>query len=233
LKDLEKQFAKHGIPFMCFYGEADKVLETLIKEWDIRFLSFEKDSESIWRKRDNAVKELCARSNVQVIERATHTLYDPDEIFNINNDMAVNTCGELKQFCLRLGDPQQPEPNPDLKFFQNNLRSAMSLYDANVHRVPELDRFNIVPECKEQEVCLFEGGETKALQLFRARLGYEKECFKDGGVNPNLSKPILFSKEISLSPYLRFGCLSVRKFYWDIKQIYTEVNFSFDPYFIY
>jgi cryptochrome len=199
------------------------VLETLIKEWDIRFLSFEKDSESIWRKRDDTIKELCAKSNVQVIERASHTMYDPDEIFNINNGMAPNTCEELRHFCLRLGEPQIPELEPDLEFLKNNLVSAMSLYDANAHKVPELDRFNIVPECKEQEVCLFEGGETKALQLFKARLEYEKKCFKNGGVNPNLSKPILFSKEISLSPYLRFGCLSVRMFYWRIKKAYTKV----------
>ncbi len=227
LKDLEAQFAKYGIPFMCFYGEPQQIIERLIKEWDIRILSFEKDSEAHWKKRDNTVKELCSRHNVQVIEYASHTLYDPDEIFNINNDMAPNTCEELRAFCLKLGDPHKPEPIPDLEFYQKYLVSAMDLYDPVLHKVPDCEHFNIKPECPEQEVVLFEGGETKALQLFKVRLEYEKECFKNGGVNPNLSKPILFNREISLSPYLRFGCLSVRKFYWGVKKVYTKViNYS-------
>jgi cryptochrome len=141
----------------------------------------------------------------------------------MNDDIAPESSDELMRFCEKLGKPSQPEPKPNLKFFRNNLRSAMSLYDADVHKVPELDRFNIVPECKEQEVCLFEGGETKALQLFKKRILYEKECFKHGEVHPNIKKGILFSEEISFSPYLRFGCLSVRKFYWDIKKAYNRV----------
>jgi hypothetical protein len=41
-------------------------------------ISFEKDSEAIWKKRDDGVKELCKKLNVQVIERVSHTLYDPE-----------------------------------------------------------------------------------------------------------------------------------------------------------
>ena len=101
--------------------------------------------------------------------------------------------------------------------------STEDIYVKDLHKVPNLDRFNMKPECPEQEVCLFEGGETVALQLFKKRIEVEKETFKAGKLNPNLSKPILFTKEISLSPYLRFGCLSVRKFYWDIRKTFLKV----------
>jgi cryptochrome len=47
-------------------------------------------------------------------------------------------------------------------------------------------------------------------------------------VCPNLAKPIFFYKEVSLSPYFRYGCLSVRKFYFEITKLFFKVNFFFD-----
>jgi cryptochrome len=86
LKDLERQFAAHGIHFMCFYGEPDQIIENLIKEWGVKILSYEKDSEVIWRKRDSSVRKVCDRHGVQIVERVSHTLYDPEVIlfFKIN-----------------------------------------------------------------------------------------------------------------------------------------------------
>lgn len=222
LKDLESQFASHGINFMCFHGEPHEILEKLIKEWDVRVLSFEKDSESIWRKRDDLVKDVCTKNNVQVIESVSHTLYDPEEIFSVNNNCPPNTCEELRKSCYQIGEPEQPVAKPDYKFIASHLVSTDDLYNNRIHKVPDMDYFGIEPECKEQENCLFQGGETKALELCRIRLQYEKDSFKSGKLNPNLSKPVLFTKEVSLSPYLRFGCLSVRKLYWDLKKAFQK-----------
>ena len=40
-------------------------------------LTFEQDPEAIWKKRDDAVKELCKRKDVEYVERVSHTLYEP------------------------------------------------------------------------------------------------------------------------------------------------------------
>ena len=143
----------------------------------------------------------------------------------MNNGLLPNTCEELKRACLkRLGEPEKPIAKPDLHFISSNLVSNKSLYNFIRHPVPDLDQFSLQPECEEQCVCLFEGGETKALELFAKRLDYEREAFQKGETNPNLSKPIMFTKEVSLSPYLRHGCLSVRKFYWELNKAYLKVS---------
>lgn len=67
------------------------------------------------------------------------------------------------------------------------------------------------------------GGETKALELFKRRLELEEIAFESNNLNQNKIKPIIFNKEISLSPYLRFGCLSPRKFYWEIANVFNQV----------
>ena len=64
----------------------------------------------------------------------------------------------------------------------------------------------------------------KALELYNKRYEHEKELFTKGVVNPNLHKPVVFYEEIPLSPYFRYGCLSVRKFYKEIRDAYFEVK---------
>jgi cryptochrome len=144
-----------------------------------------------------------------------------------------NTFEDFKRICIKIGDPDKPKPKIDLKFITSRLLRLDDIYDKNLHRIPDLDFFNKKMEFDEQKVCLFPGGETKALELYQRRLEYEKENFKKGNQNPNLKKPMLFTEEISLSPYIRFGCLSPRKFYWDIKdsydQNYTGNNDGFNP----
>lgn len=145
LKDLERQFAAFHIPFMCFYGEADQVIEELIGAWNVRVLSFEKDSEVIWHERDNRVKALCEKHSVQVIEKASHTLYDPEDIFNFNHDRIPNTCEAFRDNCYRMAMPEKPVPKPDLKFVADNLISSQSLYDPIKHKVHlNRQKYNII-----------------------------------------------------------------------------------------
>ena len=189
-------------------------------------ISFEKDTEAIWHKRDQAICDLCRRHNVQIIERVSHTLYDPEEIFNLNNDAPPNTCDEMRKALLRIGEPEAAAPPPDLQFVALNLRSNASLYDAERHRVPNIEWLGVWPECAEQEErCLFEGGETRALEQFKRRLASEKDAFRQGKINHTSTeiKLMLTDNDVCISPYLRYGCLSVRKFYWDIKRAYLKV----------
>ena len=72
-------------------------MEGLIKDWNVKVVSFEKDSEAIWAKRDNLVKEMSKKNEVQIIERVSHTLYDPEDIFNMNDNLPPNTCKYKKK----------------------------------------------------------------------------------------------------------------------------------------
>lgn len=187
-------------------------------------ISFEKDPEPLWKNRDDLVKHLCKKHNVQVIERSTHTLYDPEEIYRLNDDSIPNTFEEFKKICLKIGQPEKPVPSIDLQFISSRLLKTANIYNKDIHQVPSLEFLNKKKECDEQDVCLFEGGEMKGLELSRKRLEYEVELFKNGQTNPNLFKPEISSTKVSLSPYFKFGCISVRKFYWEIKLSYEKVS---------
>ena len=50
---------------------------------------------------------------------------------------------------------------------------------------------------------------------------------------PNQYKPDLVGAPNSMSPHLRFGCLSIRKFYWDIHDIFAKVFCSSQNHYLY
>ena len=54
----------------------------------------------------------------------------------------------------------------------------------------------------------------------------EKEAFMDRSFLPNRHNPDIFSPTKSLSPDLKFGCLSVKKFYWEVMDAFEEVIYN-------
>lgn len=221
LKDLEKQYKAQNIDFMCFFGQPHEIIETLIKDWNVQVVSFSKDTELSVNTRDKLVRELCERNGTLIFESVSQTLFDPNDISKLDGDYGgAITLDEFKKRCDIVGYPDKPLHVPDFK--NMSLVKTSDLYVASLHQVPDLDYFKVKQECTEQIICLFEGGETKALELYERRLELEKIAFEGGIVNPNSIKPIIFSEEISLSPYLRFGCLSVKKFYWAIAATFEK-----------
>lgn len=56
------------------------------------------------------------------------------------------------------------------------------------------------------------------------------QAYENGYVMPNQYHPDLLSPPLSLSAHLRFGCLSVRKFYWSIHDKFEEVTVLLNIY---
>ncbi len=50
------------------------------------------------------------------------------------------------------------------------------------------------------------------------------QAYMAGYVMPNQYKPDLVGAPNSMSPHLRFGCLSIRKFYWELHDIFGKAR---------
>lgn len=125
-----------------------------------------------------------------------------------------------------MGKPLRPAPNPDwtnVHFPQipSNLATELNLWET----VPHPEDFGIFPE-PEWSLRHLEwiGGETQALQKLKNRLSVEAEAFQKGIYLPNQASPDLLGPPSSLSAYLRFGCLSVRRFYWELHDLFNSTN---------
>ena len=63
---------------------------------------------------------------------------------------------------------------------------------------------------------VYVGGEKSALEHLKVRLEVEAKAFNAGSYLPNQRNPDILCPPKSLSPDLRFGAISVRRFYWGL-----------------
>lgn len=61
------------------------------------------------------------------------------------------------------------------------------------------------------------------MQKLQQRLKIEEKAFRNGYYLPNQTDPDLLGPSSSQSAALRYGCLSVRKFYWALHDLYKNI----------
>jgi len=71
----------------------------------------------------------------------------------------------------------------------------------------------------QKEAYVWEGGEKVALKKLEDRLENERQAISKGQLQINIYQPNLVNSSRSLSPFIRFGCLSVRLFYHRIMEL--------------
>lgn len=221
LEDLDAHFKKFGGRLYVFHGKPADVLTNLIKEWGVTKLTFEQDPEAIWRERDDAVKELCRSKDIECVERVSHTLYEPAKIIEKNNGTPPLTYALFNLVADSQGAPPRPVSFP---VFHNIELPVCPDHDRKFG-IPTPQTLGVFADSEQMERHnKWKGGETKALELLEKRLVVERKAYEEGYVLPNQYIPDLLGEPTSMSAHLRFGCLSVRKFYWLIHDLYEEVQ---------
>ena len=89
--------------------------------------------------------------------------------------------------------------------------------------MPEPGDFGIDDENGTSCSKVYIGGEKRALENLTSRLFVESAAFRVNSYLPNRRDPDILCPPKSLSPDLRFGTLSVRKFYWSVMDTYNAV----------
>lgn len=222
LQDLDENLKKYGGRLYVFHGNPVKILSDLFSEWSVGRLTFEQDPEPIWSARDYAVRKLCTDSGVECVEKISHTLWDPKLIIENNGGCPPLTYMLFNQVVQMIGDPPQPCDDPDF----SKVNMPVNKDHDSKFSIPTLEQLRVTLECQEQNdrVNNWKGGETQALRLFAHRIQVEEMAFGCGNVMPNQSYPDLVGPPLSMSAHLRFGCLSIRKLYWALRDAYIKIN---------
>ncbi|XP_063709618.1 cryptochrome-1 [Culicoides brevitarsis] len=228
LQDLDNQFRKLGGQLYIFRGDPVTIFRRLWEEFGIKKLCLEQDCEPIWQARDERVARLCSDIGVEFVEKVSHTLWNPNEIIDANGGVAPLTYQMFLHTVQTLGHPPRPIPDVDWTNVRIGKLSAL-LPDLDLfHQMPTPEDFNIYMDSnyylKYQE---WVGGETEALKLLSQRLKVEENAFKNNFYLPNQGFPDIINCSTSMSPALRFGCLSVRKFYWEIHDLFERAQQKF------
>lgn len=227
LADLDRQLREIGGQLYVFKGNAVNVMRRLFEELNIRKLCFEQDCEPIWKARDDAIQNLCRMMDVKCVEKVSHTLWDPQQIIRTNGGIPPLTYQMFLHTVDIIGKPPRPVAAPSFEFVEFGTIPSILAQEVKLQQVRNLspEDFGIYyegnPDISHQQ---WMGGETKALECLGHRLKQEEEAFLGGYFLPTQAKPEFLVPATSMSAALRFGCLSVRMFYWCVHDLYEKVQ---------
>lgn len=214
------------------------VFPKIFKAWGVTHIVFETDTDGYPRERDAVVEAAAKKAGVNVITRSGRTLWDSDRIVAKNNGKPTMSITQLQNAGKKIGPVDRPIPAPsslpdpgELPLdFEHEQPSGKP--DVNSERRTKKDTeyqsiagpkgdFGI--ETMEElgfpsATTPHKGGETRALKLLDDIT--KKKDYTATFEKPKTS-PAQFEPQSTtlLSPFLHFGALSVREFYWRVQDV--------------
>ncbi|CAL1546813.1 unnamed protein product [Lymnaea stagnalis] len=224
LEDLDSSLRKLNSHLFVVRGQPADVLPRLFQEWDITTLAFEEDPEPYGKERDSAISAMAKEFNIQVIAKSSHTLYDPKAVIAANGNSPPLTYKRFQSILSKLEPPLQPCETLTAQMVADVSTPVADDHDERFS-VPSLDELGF--DTDTLGPVQFRGGESEALARLYRHL--ERKAWVASFERPKMSPQSLYPSGTGLSPYLRFGCLSPRTFYWKLSELYKKVKKGADP----
>ncbi|NWX17140.1 CRY1 protein, partial [Aegotheles bennettii] len=196
----------------------------MFQEWNIAKLSIEYDSEPFGKERDAAIKKLASEAGVEVIVRISHTLYDLDKIIELNGGQPPLTYKRFQTLISRMEPLEMPVETITPEVMEKCTTPVSDDHDEK-YGVPSLEELGFDTDGLPSAV--WPGGETEALTRLERHL--ERKAWVANFERPRMNANSLLASPTGLSPYLRFGCLSCRLFYFKLTDLYKKVKKNSSP----
>uniref|UniRef100_A0A182Q6J1 Photolyase/cryptochrome alpha/beta domain-containing protein n=1 Tax=Anopheles farauti TaxID=69004 RepID=A0A182Q6J1_9DIPT len=226
LTDLDKNLRTINSRLYVVRGNPIEIFPKLFNEWNVTLLTFEHDIEPYAVQRDRQIETQAKENHVKVHIEKSHTIFDPEVILKKNAGKPPLTYQKYASLASACKIPQ-PLPAPHKLPVKYNA----PLPDKEEHRNPACYDAPTLEELDVEEAslgdCKFPGGETEALRRMDETL--KNRSWVCNFEKPNTSPNSLEPSTTVLSPYLKFGCLSVRLFYSRVSEIIKGQKHSQPP----
>ncbi|CAG5853193.1 unnamed protein product [Menidia menidia] len=224
LTDLDHSLRKLNSRLFVVRGKPEDVFPKLFNKWNITKLTYEYDTEPSSLTRDKKVTSLAKEHGVDVIYKISHTLYDIDRVIEENNGKPPLTYVRFQAVVKMLGAPKKPIPAPTMEDMKD-VRTPCSEKHEKKYGIPTLEELGCVTSSLGEE--LFPGGECEALRRLDEHM--KRKAWVCSFEKPQTSPNSLSPSTTVLSPYITFGCLSVRTFWWRLTEVYKGSKHSDPP----
>ncbi|XP_068629221.1 cryptochrome-1-like [Battus philenor] len=219
LEDLDNSLRKLNSRLFVVRGQPADALPKLFREWGTTALTFEEDPEPYGKVRDHNIMTKCREVGISVNSRVSHTLYKLDKIIERNGGKAPLTYHQFQALIASM----PPPPPAEAAITAQTLNGATTpLTDDHNDRfgVPTLEELGFETEGLKPPIWI--GGESEALARLERHL--ERKAWVASFGRPKMTPQSLLASPTGLSPYLRFGCLSTRLFYYQLTELYKRVK---------
>ncbi|KAG9253301.1 FAD binding domain of DNA photolyase-domain-containing protein [Emericellopsis atlantica] len=241
--DLSKSITKLNPKSKLFVlREGPQTLfKKLFKAWKVTHLVFEKDTDVYGRERDAVVVKAAEEAGVKVVVRSGRTLWDSDEVVKKNNGKPTMSIAQLQHAGERVGDIPRPIAAP--KSLPDPGEMPVDFEQDEPDRQPDFNeprregkdtaykdiagpKGDFAIETMEElgfpsATTSIRGGESLALKALGKIIEDKKytATFEKPKTSPAQFEP---QATTLLSPFLHFGALSVREFFWRVQDVVTE-----------
>ena len=222
LKCLDQDLRSKGSCLFVAKGKPLEIMNSLIKDFQIQRLTFERDTEPYNKSIDDELFKSSEAQKVDVQSFSGQTLYDPDYLLELNEGKAPLTMKEFYKVISLADDPlevfdmpnQLPPPPP----VEINTFGQIKI----LNRVPTLSELSDYGYSAADKTTWFAGGEEEGAKRMDNFLAQTQRVitFEKPKTNPTSLLP----DTTALSPYLSNGNLSVRHFYSKLKEVTSEHN---------
>ncbi|GLD96102.1 hypothetical protein PINS_up004780 [Pythium insidiosum] len=231
LEDLAKSLQSRGSRLIVLRGDAMEVLKTIIPAWGITDLFFEDFVVPYAVTRDEAIKRTVQELNVKVTTVHGRTLYDPKVVLKKSEGRVLTDFSQFMKIVQELPQPAMPiaaPPRlPEIVLSNEQLHALLDAYCRSFlntksdhiagsrrdpFAVPKLEDFGYAVPATHS---FLYGGETIALTKLDDYCADEKRVglFEKPKTSPAC---IDTQSTTTLSPYITFGCLSPREFFYRV-----------------
>ncbi|XP_053601668.1 cryptochrome-1-like isoform X2 [Plodia interpunctella] len=219
LEDLDSSLRKLNSRLFVVRGQPADALPKLFREWGTTALTFEEDPEPYGRVRDHNIMSKCREVGITVTSRVSHTLYKLDKIIERNGGKAPLTYHQFQALIASMPPPPPAEAAITVQTLNGATTPLANDHDDRFG-VPTLEELGFDIEGLKPPVWL--GGESEALARLERHL--ERKAWVASFGRPKMTPQSLLASQTGLSPYLRFGCLSTRLFYYQLTELYKRVK---------
>ncbi|CAL8350302.1 unnamed protein product [Merluccius merluccius] len=222
LRDLDGGLRKLNSRLFVVRGKPQDVFPQLFREWGVSRLTYEYDTEPFSRSTDQEVADLAKEHGVEVVYKISHTLHDIDRIIEENNGKAPLTYVRFQTVLKTLGPPKRPIPAPTLQDMKDVRTPCLESHEYELPTLEELGH-----DLAGLQEVLFPGGEQEALRRLEEHM--QRTAWVCSFEKPQTSPNSLSPSTTVLSPYVTFGCLSARTFWWRLTDVYQGKKHSAPP----
>lgn len=219
LEDLDSNLKKLNSRLFVVRGQPADALPKLFREWGTTALTFEEDPEPYGRVRDHNIMTKCREVGITVTSRVSHTLYKLDNIIERNGGKAPLTYHQFQALIASMPPPPPAEAAISARMLNGAITPLTDDHDDRFG-VPTLEELGFETERLKPPVWI--GGENEALLRLERHL--ERKAWVASFGRPKMTPQSLLASQTGLSPYLRFGCLSTRLFYYQLTELYKRIK---------
>ena len=212
LQDLDNRLQKkpYQTRLNVFVGQPTAILPEVLTRWNVSKLTFQASQVSYEsKKHDEIIQRMATEYKVECVPFFAHTLYNPNDVLTCNNGRVPVSYKEFRRLLPLLGCPQEPNPEPNPLSVLMSYGLGTSATDEVEGEIPTLQSLGFAPS-EKLYTNHWVGGETDALSRL-SRFCAHRVSLSDDPIE-------WLMKKDSLSPYIRFGCLSARQLFSQLRQ---------------